>query len=429
VEITMTTIDTVVIGAGHAGLAVSRLLTTARCDHVVLERGRIAERWRSERWDSLHLLTPNWMTRLPDRAYDGTDPDGFMSVAGFVDRLERYGASFAAPVLTGTTVLDLSAAPGGGYLVSTDHETWRARTVVIATGPHGVPRLPTGTDVAEVFTAARYRNPAHLPPGGVLVIGASSSGVQIADELNHTGRDVVLAVGRHTRMPRTYRGRDIFCWLERTGRLARTIDDIPDPIAARREPSMQLIGRRPHPGNGGEVDGVDLMALQVRGVRLVGRFEGIAAGRARFRDDLADSTAAADRTMHAVLDAIDDHIEAAGLVDEVPTPRRPSATRLPAAVDELDLAAAGIRTVLVATGYQPDYPWLRLPITDASQAIRQYRGVTPAPGVYVVGQRFQHRRDSGFIHGVRYDARAVVQHLTSGRLPDADDERGEEAAA
>jgi putative flavoprotein involved in K+ transport len=170
-EITMTTTDTVVIGAGHAGLAVSRLLTTAGRDHVVLERGRVAERWHSERWDSLHLLTPNWMTRLPDRAYDGPDPDGFMSAARLVDRLEQYAASFVAPVLTGTIVLDVSAAPAGAYRVSTDHETWRTRTVVIATGPHGVPRLPTGTDAADVMTAARYRNPEQLPSGGVLVIG------------------------------------------------------------------------------------------------------------------------------------------------------------------------------------------------------------------------------------------------------------------
>jgi len=425
----MTITVTVVIGAGHAGLAVSRLLTTAGRDHVILERGRVAERWRSERWDSLHLLTPNWMTRLPGRAYDGPDPDGFMSTARLIDRLEQYAGSFAAPVLTGTTVLDLTGAPGGGYRVGTDHETWRARTVVIATGPHGVPRLPTGTDAADVLTAARYRNPAQLPSGGVLVIGASSSGVQIADELNRAGREVVLAVGRHTRMPRTYRGRDIFCWLERTGRLARTIDDVADPVAARRETSMQLIGRRPHPGGVGEVDGVDLMALHVRGVRLVGRFDGIAAGRARFRAALAGTTAAADRTMHAVLDAIDDHLEVAGLVDEVLPAPRPCPTRLPAADRELDLAASSIGTVLVATGYQPDYPWLRLPITDASGAIRQYRGVTAAPGVYVVGQRFQHRRDSGFIHGARYEARAVVHHLTSGRLPDADDERDEEVAA
>jgi putative flavoprotein involved in K+ transport len=421
---TMTTTDTVVIGAGHAGLAVSRLLTAARRDHVVLERGRVAERWRSERWDSLHLLTPNWMTRLPGRPYNGPDPDGFSSASAFADDLDEYAASFAAPILTDTTVLKVSSAPAGDYRVDTDRGTWRTTNVVIATGPHGIPTLPSDLPADAVITAADYRNPGQLPAGGVLVIGASSSGVQLADELNHAGREVVLAVGRHSRLPRTYRGMDIFWWLQRTGRLARTIDDVADALSARRETSLQLIGRRAGPDGSSRVD---LRALQARGVRLVGRFEGIVAGRAGFRTDLADTTARADRIMHRVLDSIDEHIDTTALDGEMLPVRRPRPVQLPAAVEKIDLAAARINTVVLAAGYRPHHPWLRLPITGPSGEIRQYRGVTPAPGVYVVGQRFQHRRDSGFIHGARYDARGVVHHLMTGRLPCAD-HRDEELA-
>ena len=397
----------------------------------MLERGRIAERWRSERWDSLRLLTPNWMTRLPGQPYDGPDPDGFTSAGRLVARLEHYAAGFAAPVLTNTTVLDLSAdsAANHRYRVVTDHGTWRARSVVIATGPYGIPHVPAGLDTAEVVTANRYRNPAQLSSGAVLVIGASASGVQIADELNRAGREVVLAVGRHTRMPRAYRGMDIFWWLDRTGRLARTVDDGRDPSVARREPSMQLIGRRPRHDESDDDADIDLFALQARGVRLAGRLDGAAAGRARFRPDLADTSAAADRAMHRVLDAIDRHIDEVGLDAEVLPRRRPSPLPLPAPVRDIDLASADISTVVVATGYRAHFPWLRLPITDPDGSIRQYRGVTTAPGVYVVGQRFQHRRDSTFIDGARHDAKAVVAHLLGDAPPRELEQLDEEPAA
>jgi putative flavoprotein involved in K+ transport len=421
----MHTIDTVVIGAGHAGLAVSRLLTDAGRDHVVIDRGRVAERWRTERWDSLHLLTPNWMTRLPGWFHGGSDPDGYLSAAGLVAHLERYAASFDAPVVGDTTVHELCEAPSGGYRVVTDRGTWRARHVVVATGPHGLPRVPAGLDDAEVLTANRYRNPAGLGPGGVLVVGASASGVQIADELNRAGRDVVLAVGRHTRMPRRYRGMDIFWWLESTGRLARTIDDVPDAAAARREPSLQLVGR---PSEGGQAPDLDLAALQARGVRLAGRLEEMSGSRARFRPDLADQVAAANASMHRFLDAVDEYVGRAGLTTEVLEPVRPRPLVVPAPLRSLDLAREGIGTVLVATGYRPDYPWLHLPITGPDGFIRQERGVTAAPGVYVVGQRFQHRRDSGFIDGARHDARAVVQHLLTGSTSDVADGLSEEPA-
>jgi putative flavoprotein involved in K+ transport len=408
-------IDTLVIGAGHAGLAVSRLLTLAGREHVVLDRGRVGERWRSERWDSLHLLTPSWLTRLPGWDPEG-DPDAFVSAARFVDQLGRYAASFDAPVVTGATVRRLTAGPDGAHDVHTSHGSWRARSVVIATGPHGAPLVPDSVTRTAVplITSNRYRSPRRLDAGGVLVVGASASGVQIADELARSGRDVVLAVGRHSRMPRSYRGMDVYWWLETTGRLARTIDDVADPAAARREPSMQLVGRT---GTDPVESDVDLAALQRRGVRLTGRLLSLDGHRATFGKGLESLTADADRRMHAFLDAVDRYVDSTGLAREVLPPVRPAAVPTPSTWRHLDLRAEGIRTVVLATGYRPDNDWVRLPIVDADGSFRQRRGVTDAPGVYVIGQRFQHRRDSGFIAGAGFDARFIAHHLTGGAVP------------
>lgn len=410
--------DAVVIGAGHAGLAVSRRLTDAGRDHVVLDRGRVAERWRSERWDSLHLLTPNWMSRLPSWHYSGGDSEGFMAVGQFVAHLEAYARSFAAPVQTGTTVLSVRQV-GGGYQVLTDQGTWRTRDVVVATGPWGRPRVPDAIVGASpdlhVTTASRYRNPTALPDGGVLVVGASASGVQIAEELALSGRDVVLAVGRHTRLPRRYRGVDIFWWLEQTGRLARTIDEVADPRVARSEPSLQLVGRNHPPGSSHDVD---LAALVARGVRVTGRLQGFDDGLAFFGGDLMASVEESDRRLQRLLDAVDGYVDAAGLTSEVWGPIRPRPVRVTDPPREIDLRAEGINTILLATGYQPHHPWLHVPVTSADGSIRQYRGITPASGLYVVGQRFQHRRDSGFIDGARHDVETVVEHMAGRQLLD-----------
>ena len=427
----MTTLDTVVVGAGHAGLAVSRLLTDAGRDHVVLDRGRVGERWRTERWDSLHLLTPSWMTRLPGWSYTGPDPDGYLSVGAFVASLEEYAESFGAPVVEGTTVLAIETGddPTRRYRIVTSHGTWHARNVVIATGPHGTPYVPeglAGLAGVDTVTANSYRNPDRLRPGGVLVVGASSSGVQIADELNRAGRDVTLAVGRHTRMPRRYRGMDIFWWLEMTGRLARTIDEVSDPEAARREQSMQLVGRF-DPIRASQ--DLDLGVLHARGVRLVGRLEAVTGHRARFRDDLTTSIATADAAMGRFLDSVDRFVDQAGLAREVWASPRPRPIEVPLVPEHLDLRAEGIGTVLVAAGYRPDSPWLQpLSVSRPDGSLQQYRGVTPAPGLYVVGQRFQHRRDSGFIDGARHDAQAVVAHLIAATHGETGSRRREAAA-
>ena len=272
----MNHIDTVVIGAGHSGLAVSHLLTRADREHVVLERGRVGERWRSERWDSLRLLTPRWLSRLPGWSYTGPNEGGFMPAAEFVGHLERYAATSHAPVSLGEEVRELAAARGG-YRIATSSTWWHARQVVIATGATGRPARPAGIDRLDdhlcVLSSSQYHNPSQLPPGGVLVVGASASGAQIADELIRAGRRVVLAVGRHTRMPRRYRARDIFWWLELTGRLART-RDITINRAAVHEPSLQLAGRAFGDPRGTEID---LGTLQRAGVELAGRPSGSGA--------------------------------------------------------------------------------------------------------------------------------------------------------
>lgn len=414
-------IDTIIVGAGHAGLAVSRSLTAAGHDHVVLDRGRVAERWRSERWDSLHLLTPNWMTRLPSWCYTGPDPDGYLSSAELVGYLERYAASFQSPVITDTAVLQIEKANGPGrarFRVVTNNGIWHSRHVVVATGPYGRPHLPGGLRGAshrvEVLTANSYRNPAALAAGGVLVVGASASGVQIADELIGAGREVVLAVGRHTRMPRRYRGMDSFWWLEATGRLARTINEVPNIAAARRETSLQLVGRVERQLRGCDLD---LGALQVRGVRLLGRFEDVVGTVASFRSDLGDQVAEADKRMHRFLDAVDRYIDQAGLSREVLPLVRPRRLHIPDPVTRLDLAGEHIQTMIIAAGHHPHHPWLHVPVLAPDGSIRQQRGVTSAAGLYVVGQYFQHRRDSSFIDGARHDAHYVVDHLLSRGTP------------
>ena len=408
-------VDTVVVGAGHAGLAVSRLLTDAGRDHVVLDRGRVAERWRSERWDSLHLLTPNWMTRLPGWCYTGGDPDGYLSAAELIQHLERYAVSFQAPVIPNTRVMEITAASGSAgarFRVITDADTWYARHVVVATGPHGRADLPAGlsglSGRLELVTANSYRNPAALAPGGVLVVGASASGVQIAEELSRAGRQVYLAIGRHTRMPRRYRGMDSFWWLAATGRLARTIDEVRDVGAARRENSLQLVGNSDPCLRGRDLD---LGVLQGRGVRLAGRLTEVVGTVASFRSDLDQTVADADLRMHRFLDAVDQYVDDAGLTREVLPAMRPRPVNVSDPISRLDLAAENIGTVLVAAGYRPYHPWLRLPVLAPDGSIRQKRGVTSVPGLYVVGQQFQHRRDSSFIDGARHNARYMVDHL------------------
>ena len=404
--------EAVVIGGGQAGLAMSRCLAQHGIDHVVLERGRVGERWRSERWDSLRLLSPNWHTRLPGFRYDGPDPDGFMRTGELVGLLERYARTIDAPVEERTTVLGVE--PGGpGYRVETDRGGFEARSVVIATGHCDVPDVPRVAaglppDIVQL-APSRYRRASQLPAGGVLVVGASASGVQLADEIHASGRPVTLAAGRHNRLPRVYRGRDIVWWLDAMGVFDEAAEDEPDLARARRQPSLQLVGRPDRAT-------LDLPALERRGVRLAGRLTAIDGGRARFADDLVAHTAAADARLARLLQKIDAFAATSGLDGEVgpPEPFTPFLWPSPAPT-ELDLRQAGIRSVVWATGYRREYPWLRVPVLDEVGEIRHSGGVTPAPGLYVIGLYFLRRRKSSFIDGVGQDAIELAAHLASHR--------------
>ncbi len=399
--------DVLVIGAGQAGLAVSNLLTAAEVDHVVLERGRTGERWVSQRWDSLRLLSPNWMTRLPGWSYRGGDPNGFMSAREVAGYLQSYAKSFDAPVVNGAAVHAVDRRHGR-YWVASDAGEWSADAVVLATGfcdQSSVPRAGGRLHPSiHQLTADRYRNPADVPDGGVLVVGASATGAQLADELAGAGKDVVLAVGRHTRLPRRYRGRDIYWWLDSMGVLDRVSEQHGHDRPAT--PSLQIVGSD-------ESREIDLPSLVERGIRLAGRVIGVDAGSIAVADDLPATTAAADMRLAALLQRVDDHAAITSPNQEVGAAHRPRGSTGVRAqfASSVDLPAAGIRSVIWATGYRRRYPWLHVPVLDAAGEIVQTAGRTPARGLMVVGQYCQTRRSSSSLDGVRYDAAVVVDHL------------------
>ncbi len=391
-----------VIGGGQAGLAMSRCLTGHDLDHVVFERGDVAGRWKTRVWDSLRLLTPNWLNTLPGLPYDGDDPDGFMACGEFAARLRSYAADCAVPVLAHTDVLSVERH-GRDFLLRTSAGQWRAAVVVIATGHCDIPSLPrtpaAGGRVVELHSSS-YRSPASLSPGKILVVGASASGVQIADELLRSGRQVILSVGRHTRLPRTWRGTDIHRWLQRTGMLSQPTAELANPESAMREPAPQLAGRPDRAE-------VDLAALQARGIRLAGRLTAAEDGIVAFSDDLAANVAQADARQRRVLGQIDLW---AGLgpagpgiasVDlSRPTPRR------------LSLADEGIGTIVWATGYRRDYGWLKLPVHAGGELVHR-DGIVPVPGLYALGLRLLRKRDSHFIGGVGTDAEAIAGEIAT----------------
>ena len=398
---------TVIIGAGQAGLAMSRCLSERGIEHVVLERGKLAQRWRSHSWDSLHLLTPNWMTRLPGLQYDGHDRDGFMSVPELIVLLERYAVSSDAPVLTETAVQSVERS-GNGFRVVTNRGVWSACSVVVATGYCDLPAVPAASrglaPSVRQMVPSDYRRPDQLPAGGVLVVGASSTGVQIADEIQRSGRQVTLAVGRHTRLPRRHRGRDILWWLDQLGVLSQGADAVHDIERSRHQPSLQLVGRADH-------SPLDVAVLHDRGVRLVGRLLGIDGRRVSLADDLVATTAAADFKMAEILTRIDQFIVKTGVAAAPPEPFRPTWPLASGTSDSLDLKAERIESVIWATGYRRAYPWLRVPVCDAHGEIMHHGGITPRSGLYVLGLNFQRRRNSSFIDGVGDDARVIADHI------------------
>jgi putative flavoprotein involved in K+ transport len=402
------TVDAIVIGAGHSGLAMSHCLTGLGVEHIVLERGSVANSWRHERWDSLRLLTPNWQAQLPGQAYDGADPDGYMTMPELIGFLDRYAGRTAAPIYTDTRVAAVQPE-AGGYRVETNRGSWQTRAIVIATGAHQRQNVPAyASDIPASVTqlsAHDYRNPEQLPEGGVLVVGASASGLQLAEEFQRTGRPVTLATGEHVRVPRRYRGRDIQWWMHVTGVLDERYDEVDDLVRARRVPSPQLIGTPDHRT-------LDLNALTDQGVRLTGRLAGIRDGRAQFSGGLRNVCALADLKMNRLLDRVDEWIETEGGGSAAHPPERYEPTRTPARnCLNLDLASGEIRSVVWATGLRPEYPWLQVPVLDRKGLLRHDAGVVDAPGLYVLGLPFLRRRKSTFIHGAEDDARDLAGHL------------------
>ncbi len=401
----------VIIGGGQGGLAMSRCLSDRSIDHVVLERGEVANSWRTERWDSLRLLTPNWQCRLPGYTYDGDDPDGFMNAAEVVDVITTYAKSIAAPVHAGTTVTSVRRTDDG-YRVTTDQGAWSCETVVLASGAFNRPHIPEFASAVPGSVATRssitYGNPGQLDDGGVMVVGASATGVQLAHEIQLSGRPVTLAVGEHVRGPREYRGRDIHWWMEAAGVLDERYDEVDDIVRARRVPSMQLTG---------STDRVtlDLNVLSGIGVQLVGKLATIRDGRALFSGSLRNKCDLADLKLGRLLDTIDEWALAAGVDDDVPPPHRFAPTIVPEPPRlDLDLARGEIRTIIWATGYRPDYSWLDVDVLDAKSMVRHDGGVVlDAPGMYLIGTPFLRRRKSSFIDGACEDAQDLARHLAA----------------
>jgi putative flavoprotein involved in K+ transport len=389
----------------------SQCLAERSIDHVVLERGEVANSWLTERWDSLRLLTPNWQSRLPGFGYDGDDPDGFRTMPETVDFVTRYAQAISAPVETATKVTSVRATDDG-YQVQIDRGDWRCKTVVIASGACNIANIPALSPAVprsiETLTPMAYRNPDQLADGGVLVVGASATGIQLADEICRSGRAVTLSVGEHVRVPRTYRGKDIQWWMDAAGVLDERYDQTDDIVRARNLPSLQLVGS---PGR----TTLDLNALSGIGIKLVGRLAGIRDGKAQFSGSLKNQCALADLKMVRLLDTIDEWATANGVDGVFPSRHRFEPTRIDDAPSlEMDLTNGRIKTIIWATGYRPDTSWLHIPVFDRKGRIRHEGGViTDAPGMYLMGMPFLRRRKSSLIDGAGDDARDLSVHLRS----------------
>ena len=403
-------IDTLVVGAGQAGVAMSEHLSKLEVPHLVLERNRIAEAWRTGRWDSLVANGPAWHDRFPGMEFEGLDPDAFAHKDQVADYFEAYARQFNAPIRTGVEVRKVvrnSNRPG--FTVETSEGVIQARRVVSATGPFQKPVIPAIAPQDARITqmhSATYYNPEQLAEGGVLVVGAGSSGVQIADELHRAGRDVYLSVGPHDRPPRAYRNRDFCWWLGVLG-----LWDAEAAVPGKEHVTIAVSGAR-----GGHT--VDFRQLAQQGIKLVGLTQAFNDGVVTFRSDLADNLARGDENYLSLLDAADAYIERNGL----DLPSEPQARgRLPDPecvtnpILQLDLIKAGIKTIIWATGYSVDFSWLPSSALDANGKPQHQRGVSSEPGIYFVGLPWLSRRGSTFIWGVWHDAKHIADHVATQR--------------
>jgi len=399
-------IDTVIVGGGQAGLAISYYLTQQGREHIVLEQAaQAANAWRNHRWDSFTLVTPNWMTQLPGAEYQGDEPDGFLPRNEVVAHFEQWIERFNLPVRYGVRVSSVEAN-GAGYVVHAgDATTIKAANVVIATGLFQQPRIPPfaanlPADIKQLHSS-EYRNPAALPPGAVLVVGSAQSGSQIAEDLYQSGRRVYLSVSSAGRGPRRYRGKDITWWLNKTPLGDVTVDKLPSP-RAKFTSSIQATGK-----GGGHT--INLHQFARDGVVLLGRVQGAQGSKITLAPDLKENLAKADKFEADLLKRIDDHIERKGL--DVPQETLPELRDGydAEAILELDLKSAGVTSVVWATGYKFDFSLIRLPVLDEDGFPIQTRGVTGYPGLYFVGLPWLHKGKSGLLFGVGDDA----AHITS----------------
>ena len=374
----------------------------------MLERGEVANSWRRERWDSLRLLTPNWQSRLPGLRYEGPDPDGYMTTAEVTEFIERFAKVSGAPVRTGADVTSVRRT-SDGYLVTTSLGEIRCRAVVIASGACNRPAVPEFSDAVpasvEQLTPFDYRDPAGLPDGGVLVVGASATGVQLAAELQLSGRPVMLSVGEHVRLPRLYRGRDVLWWMDASGVWDERYDEVEDLTRARRLPSPQLVGSP-------ERTTLDLNVLASTGVELVGRWAAVRDGRALFSGGLRNVFSLADLKMERLLGTFDEWARTDGCDADAGPSERFTPTRVPESTRlQLDLRSGEIRAIVWATGFRPDYGWLDVPVVDPKGQLNHDGGVVDSPGLYALGLPVLRRRKSTFIYGIEDDAREVTDHL------------------
>jgi putative flavoprotein involved in K+ transport len=403
-------VEVLIVGGGQAGLAMSEHLSAGGIPHLILERYRIAERWRSERWDSLVANGPAWHDRFPTLEFADLDPDAFASKEQVADYFVAYAEKIGAPIRCRVDVTSVRKYVGRpGFRVETTDGPIDARYVVAATGPFQRPTIPPvvpdDAGVAQMHSSG-YRNPAQLPEGAVLVVGAGSSGVQIADELLRAGRRVYLSVGPHERPPRRYRGRDFVWWLGVLGKW-----DADAPPQGAEHVTIAVSGAL-----GGAT--VDFRDLAARGMALVGLTESFDGGTLRFATDLGENIAAGDASYLALLDEADAYIARTGL----DLPEEPEARKLgplPACVSdpllELDLADAGVSCIIWATGFAVDYSWLQVDAFDANGKPNHRRGVSTEPGIYFLGLPWLSRRGSSFIWGVWHDAKYLADHIATQR--------------
>jgi putative flavoprotein involved in K+ transport len=406
-------IDVVIIGGGQAGLALSYYLTQQGRAHVVLERGRVAETWRSQRWDSFTLVTPNWMTQLPGFPYQGEDSDGFLPHDEIVLTLERYAQSFQAPVHCGVQATGVRLRPeGNGYLVETSADTYEAANVVLATGGFPRPKLPQASAAIPVnimqLHSSQYRKPQRLPSGSVLVVGSGQSGSQIAEELHQSGRQVYLCVSRCGRSPRRYRGKDVMWWVNQMGGYDRTVDSLPSP-AARFVCHPDLSGK-----NGGHA--INLRQLAREGVVLLGRLQEVHGNHVMLAPDLEENLTRADALAMQLMHAIDDYVLRTGM--DVPVESMiedPTSKWVPPAepIPELDLYAAGISTVIWATGFKLDFGWVHVPVFDEAGAPLHQRGITSSPGLYFLGLPWLYKEKSALLFGIGEDAAFLAADIAA----------------